>query len=166
VRVPLVLRGPGVPTGLRVARPVSTVDLAPTLLELAGAAPLPDVLGTSLVPLLHGGPLERETVVTELYLRKETFTAVRGAGWKLLLRGEEEKPAGLWDLRADPGERRNLAAEPGGPGRLGERASVRTRAALEELARLRALHARAAAETAPADVLEELRELGYVDTEE
>jgi arylsulfatase A-like enzyme len=166
VRVPLVVRGPGVPAGLSVVRPVSTVDLAPTLLELAGAEPLSDVMGTSLVPLFRGEPLERETVVTELYLRKETFTAVRGGGWKLLLRGEEERPVGLWDLRADPGERRNLAAEPGGPGGLGERAGTRTRAALEELARLRGLHTGARADSTPKDVLEELRELGYVDAEE
>lgn len=56
LHVPLLLRVPGVAPAV-IDRPVSLVDLAPTLLELAGAAPLPEIQGQSLVPLLHGGDL-------------------------------------------------------------------------------------------------------------
>jgi N-acetylglucosamine-6-sulfatase len=55
-RVPFYVRGPGVPAGQVVDRPVLNVDLAPTFLELAGA-PIPDsVDGRSLVPFLRGTP--------------------------------------------------------------------------------------------------------------
>jgi arylsulfatase A-like enzyme len=52
--VPLMLRGPGIPAGLRVAAPVGLVDLMPTLLDLAGAPPVHGVMGRSLAPLLRG----------------------------------------------------------------------------------------------------------------
>ncbi len=52
LRVPLVLRGPGVPAGRRVASPASLVDVAPTILDLLGLAPLPRAQGRSLAPAL------------------------------------------------------------------------------------------------------------------
>ncbi|MGH7894760.1 MAG: sulfatase family protein, partial [Candidatus Binatia bacterium] len=56
--VPLMLRLPGVITpGSRIADPVSLVDLAPTILDLTGAAPLVGIDGQSLAPLLGLGPL-------------------------------------------------------------------------------------------------------------
>ena len=55
IRVPLVLWGPGVVgPGRVVPTPVRTIDLAPTLLALLGAPPLPKAEGQSLVPLLEG----------------------------------------------------------------------------------------------------------------
>ena len=61
------------------------------------------------------------------------------------------------------GERQNLVAEEGGE--LADRAGAKTRDALAELERLRALRtsAPAADEAPPEDVLKELGELGYVD---
>ena len=53
IRVPLVVRGPGVPPVAR-EEPVLNIDLAPTLAELAGAAAPAGVDGRSLVSLLHG----------------------------------------------------------------------------------------------------------------
>lgn len=52
--VPLLMRGPGVPAGRRVATPVGHIDLAPTILDLVDAAPAPDVSGVSLRPLIEG----------------------------------------------------------------------------------------------------------------
>jgi arylsulfatase A-like enzyme len=52
VRVPLLIRGPGVPAGVRLSHLVGNVDLAPTIAELAGVAIPADVDGRSLVPLL------------------------------------------------------------------------------------------------------------------
>lgn len=53
IRVPLILLGPGVPAGSRVAALVESVDLAPTLAELAGLSAAPPGDGRSLVPLLR-----------------------------------------------------------------------------------------------------------------
>jgi arylsulfatase A-like enzyme len=55
IRVPLVVRGPGVPPGVTRPEVVSNIDLAPTFAELAGLDPLdiPTFDGRSLVPLLR-----------------------------------------------------------------------------------------------------------------
>ncbi|MGH8866740.1 MAG: sulfatase-like hydrolase/transferase, partial [Actinomycetes bacterium] len=54
IRVPLVVRGPGVPAGRRVDALTSTTDVAPTLARLGGADTPSFVDGRSLVPMLHG----------------------------------------------------------------------------------------------------------------
>ena len=54
LRVPLIARGPGVPAGKVVGDPVSTLDLAPTMFDYAGAEPrLPTQHGASLRPLIE-----------------------------------------------------------------------------------------------------------------
>jgi arylsulfatase A-like enzyme len=57
IRVPLFVRGPGVPAGEVVDYLTSNIDLAPTFLELAGAAQQSTIDGRSLVPLLGSDPL-------------------------------------------------------------------------------------------------------------
>ncbi len=54
LRVPLIVRGPGVPAGVVEDAIALNIDLAPTFAELAGASPAAFVDGRSLVPLLHG----------------------------------------------------------------------------------------------------------------
>jgi N-acetylglucosamine-6-sulfatase len=54
VHVPLIVTGPGVPSGRVVEEIVENVDLCPTFAELAGAAAPAAVSGRSLVPLLRG----------------------------------------------------------------------------------------------------------------
>jgi N-acetylglucosamine-6-sulfatase len=51
-RVPLIMRGPGVPAGLRDPRPVANVDVAPTIADAADATPQRVLDGRSLFPLL------------------------------------------------------------------------------------------------------------------
>jgi N-acetylglucosamine-6-sulfatase len=53
IRVPLLMRGPGIPPGLRLAEQVANIDLAPTILDVAGARPGRAVDGRSLLPLLR-----------------------------------------------------------------------------------------------------------------
>lgn len=61
-RVPLLLAGPGVPAGAVEECLVRTVDLAPTLLAFAGAAPPPALDGSPLLPLpSRGGGCGRES---------------------------------------------------------------------------------------------------------
>ncbi|MEM7049755.1 MAG: sulfatase [Acidobacteriota bacterium] len=55
LRVPLLISTPeGLGAGRRIERPVGSVDLLPTLLELVGAEPLAGLDGTSLLPLMAG----------------------------------------------------------------------------------------------------------------
>jgi hypothetical protein len=53
VHVPLVIRGPGIPRGVRVKTPARHIDVAPTLLDLLGLPAEPAHHGTSLVPLVE-----------------------------------------------------------------------------------------------------------------
>jgi len=56
IRMPLFVRGPGVPAGREVEHLAGLLDLVPTFLSLAGA-PIPEsVDGMSLVPLLSSSP--------------------------------------------------------------------------------------------------------------
>ena len=58
IRVPMLVRGPGVAPGLRVSDPVADVDLVPTIMDFAGASPPPGAErpqdGRSLAPYLAG----------------------------------------------------------------------------------------------------------------
>ena len=55
IRIPLYIRGPGIAPGVTLNEMVANIDVAPTLLELAGI-PVPTIMdGQSLVPLLTGG---------------------------------------------------------------------------------------------------------------
>jgi arylsulfatase A-like enzyme len=86
VRVPLILIGPGIEKGRVVERNVSLLDLAPTLLELAGLPPEPVFEGRSLVP-----PARRASLLSRF------FSTDEGARDVIL----ELPPTGSkWDLRA------------------------------------------------------------------
>ncbi len=58
IRVPMVIRGPGIPAGARLADPVANVDLAPTIMDIAGARQPPlvgrPIDGISMLPYLRG----------------------------------------------------------------------------------------------------------------
>jgi N-acetylglucosamine-6-sulfatase len=56
LRVPLVVRGPGVPAHVTLPHLVGNIDFAPTFLELAGVAPHDEIDGRSMAPLLRSDP--------------------------------------------------------------------------------------------------------------
>ncbi len=134
-RVPLFVRVPGARSGLRVAEPVSLLDVGPTLLELAGAAPLDDVDGESLLPLLASGGARRSGPVAAEYLAEGVNAPAvmvrRGAGKLVHCPGDPDQ---LFDLAADPAELANLADAPGAADTAGElREEVARRWDLEQL---------------------------------
>jgi arylsulfatase A-like enzyme len=65
VRVPLLIQAPGI-TPRRIDAPRSAIDLAPTILELAGAPAEPAFEGKSLVPEMYGKPAEERDVFVDL----------------------------------------------------------------------------------------------------
>ncbi|HKC27886.1 MAG TPA: sulfatase-like hydrolase/transferase, partial [Jatrophihabitans sp.] len=54
IKVPVIVAGPGVPAGSTVSAMASSIDLAPTFLQIAGARPTDRPDGVSLLSLLHG----------------------------------------------------------------------------------------------------------------
>jgi arylsulfatase A-like enzyme len=125
VRVPLLVRPPGGAGGGRLVRgPVSLLDVAPTLLDLAGlpqVAAAAGMQGHSLASRLRGETDERGTWES-LYLTECTWMRKRGwrvqrpsESWKLIEALEPDiygKPAvELYDLATDPQEEHNLASE-------------------------------------------------------
>eukprot|EP01103_Thecamoeba_quadrilineata_P019769 TRINITY_DN8164_c0_g1_i1.p1 TRINITY_DN8164_c0_g1~~TRINITY_DN8164_c0_g1_i1.p1 ORF type:complete len:546 (+),score=102.31 TRINITY_DN8164_c0_g1_i1:152-1639(+) len=60
IRVPFFMRGPGVPENVNNTSPITTIDLLPTLMDIAGVYDFysQDVDGVSILPLLNGGTLE------------------------------------------------------------------------------------------------------------
>jgi arylsulfatase A-like enzyme len=124
IRVPWVFRWPGrIPAATTCDAPITSVDLFPTLLELAGAAaPAGQPLdGESLARLLASGcreRLARDALYWHFpdYLgtprggwRTTPAGAIRAGRWKLLEFFEDGRFE-LYDLREDVGESRNLAA--------------------------------------------------------
>ena len=109
-RTPMILAGPGIQPGRVVPGIVSTLDLTPTLLELAGAEEPEGVQGLSMREVLEG---TREAVRhVALVENNDDFIPARmrtvvTAGWKLTyyLDGEEGE---LIDQAADPMEMTNL----------------------------------------------------------
>ncbi|MEM7723508.1 MAG: choline-sulfatase [Pseudomonadota bacterium] len=112
-RVPLMISAPDLPAGL-ITEKVSTMDVYPTLCDLAGV-PMDDVLpwtdGESLVPLANGTP--RYTPVRMEYAAEGSIApmvCLRSGPYKYT--ACEADPPQLFDLTTDPHELTNLADDP------------------------------------------------------
>lgn len=117
LRVPLVIAWPpGAVAGRTTPEPAMSVDLYPTLLELAGLpAPQRHALdGVSLAPLLRGSAtLGRQRMFWHFpcYVgRAAPSSAVREGDYKLIEFFEDGGRRELYNLRTDPNESRDLAA--------------------------------------------------------
>jgi arylsulfatase A-like enzyme len=114
LRVPLLVRGPGIKAGSSPEQFVANIDLAPTFLDLAGL-PIPDSMqGRSLVPLLRGeSPSDWRTSVYYRYYHDPgdhntaAHLGVRTATHKLIYYWKKHAYE-LFDLTQDPAEQHNL----------------------------------------------------------
>jgi arylsulfatase A-like enzyme/tetratricopeptide (TPR) repeat protein len=153
LRVPWIVAGPGVPSGRVPTVVARSIDVAPTVLDYAGQPPAEAMEGRSLRPAIDGRPMSDEPAYAEslfasLHLRWAPLYAWRTSRWKLV---DAPRPE-LFDLQADPGERRDRAGEE--PARV-EALRRPLRAAL------RAPTPDATA-TVDAESAERLRSLGYL----
>ena len=123
IHVPLVVKLPGQKFGQTLNFPVSQADLAPTLLDMVGAPPLPHAEGRSLRAALEGKPLPPKPVFSMTMERQSRFEPIR-YGRYVVIDGNDKltlalDPKGnaqaekvtLFDLAADPGETHDLAQQ-------------------------------------------------------
>ena len=148
LRVPLIVSAPGA-AARQIAAPVSLVDVAPTVLRLAGVS---GALGENPqrrdVMDAKSGDSYAETRYPHA-AGWHPLTALAGEQWKLIASSEKE----LYDIKADPQESRNLAAQH--PNIVDGMSSLLTKIASSA-------PAGAATPTVSADAAAKLRALGYV----
>jgi choline-sulfatase len=119
-RVPLMICAPGVMKHELVETPVSTIDVCPTLCDLAGVSMdevMPWTTGESLVHLGQGG--QRTSPVAMEYAAEGSYAplvSLRYGKWKYNRCALD--PDQLFDLEADPHELTNLADHPDHQGTL------------------------------------------------
>lgn len=122
IKVPLILAGPGIPQGQTRRALVYLQDLRPTLLDLAGLRDDPTCAFRSFAPLLRPGADPDAPFRDALHTAYRThWRTLRQGDWKLIrLAQGKGKPFRelLFDLRADPLERRDLAQDPAHAQRL------------------------------------------------
>jgi arylsulfatase A-like enzyme len=128
IRVPGIVRYPRAGKGGRVSGALfSHVDVAPTLLALAGLAVPSDMQGADLSPVLRGGSSGPESSFFQLFVPYRADNVPEG--WRgvrtqrYMYARTETQPWVLYDLQADPDELHNLVADP---------ASQATRAEMEK----------------------------------
>lgn len=119
-RVPLIVRYPGAPSGVRSTYDVSLVDLAPTLYEIAGIEPPKGLAGESLLAAVtgengdagRGNDLANRPVFAEYHAHGiigSSYMIKKGGVKYIYYPGYE---AQLFDLARDPDETVNLVNDP------------------------------------------------------
>ncbi len=125
IRVPLIIRDPRLPTSQRGSsreQITLNIDIAPTLLQIAGLPPTARMQGRNLAPIIANPKVawrgeffyEHSYTPDPPRLPIPPSEAVRTSQWKYI-RYTTQKPVyeQLFDLKADPEERQNLVANPG-----------------------------------------------------
>jgi arylsulfatase A-like enzyme/Tfp pilus assembly protein PilF len=161
MRIPWIMRLPSTVAsskrGTIIREQVRSIDLTPTVLDLVSLRTAGRVDGESLLPLLSGGtradtpPSFGESWYPELHFGWSRLRSLRVGEWKYI---DAPKPE-LYDLRTDPGERRNVIAD---------RSNVAARMSQELDATERGFGAAVSAKPAQPDpeTVARLRSLGYV----
>lgn len=162
LHVPLILWAPArLKPGLVIESQVRSVDLAPTILDMANLETTPQMQGVSLVPLMDGTvkdkklPCYSDTIVPANMYNYAPLRSLRTDEWKYI---HAPKPE-LYDLKEDPFEVFNLAE-------IEPQKTAGMRNELRDLIENSppAPDGRASRQTADSDTLAALQALGYAGT--
>ncbi|MGD9144394.1 MAG: sulfatase [Anaerolineae bacterium] len=162
VHIPLIT-SPRAEAAPKFPRQVRHLDLAPTLIELAGGTPPPEMQGVSLMPFLQGEEWMTDLpAISQSHPKGEWRVSLRQPPWKLIWRVDpatlESHGVELYHLGDDPGERNNLS------GHHQERVAAMQARLKEHIATLDLqAHSEPPVEAMDPEVLDRLRALGYVD---
>lgn len=154
LRVPLAFAGRGI-AARAVEGPVSLVNLAPTVTALAGLAPAPSWVGRSLLEGEPSGPVYAFDLK-----KRDPQVALYAEGRKLMADDAQAladgRPSHAFDLGADPGETQNHAGRATWPAELGRVLGKTLEPLLVPATEGQTLEL-------PAEVLEQLRAIGYAE---
>ena len=118
MRIPMLMRAPGVSGGTVVDAVVANIDVASTLLDAAALRPPSDLDGRSMLPLLRDDEAPWRTELLYEYFWEHNFPqtptvhALRGDRYKYIRYHGIWDLDELYDLKEDPHETRNLIASP------------------------------------------------------
>ena len=104
-RVPLILRGPGIPAGVVRNQLVANIDLAPTIVAATGATPARAMDGRPLQPFARDGLLYS---ARDILLETPSYSAIRSPRYVYVEHASSEQE--LYDLALDPYELTSLHA--------------------------------------------------------
>ncbi len=115
IRVPLMIRGPGIPVGVEVKQLVGTIDVAPTIVDAAKVQAGLPMDGRSMLPMIadSAAPPPWRTMLLETGSSVEptlSIVGIRTRWWMYAERGSGEDE--LYDIRNDPFELENRAGDP------------------------------------------------------
>lgn len=115
LRIPMLMRYPKrIKAGSKIREMVMNVDMAPTMLALAGLPATAEMQGRSILPLLKGPVRNWRTAFLSEYFMEPNFPrvpswqAVRNERWKYVHYTEMKGMDELYDLKSDPLEMKNL----------------------------------------------------------
>ena len=113
MRVPMLMRGPGIPAGVKPEQVSANLDISPTVLDATGVDPLLDVDGISLIPLTRDPKLEdHRDVLLEVWKKGVTSKGIRSPRYQYAQHDVDSDGTAdqyeLYDLDRDPYELRNL----------------------------------------------------------
>lgn len=119
MRVPLLIMGPGIAPNSVMEEIIANIDIAPTMLDIAGAAPAEQFDGQSFYPLIQGEPVEdwRTELLYEYYWEfnypsTPTTFALRTDDYKFIQYHGVWDTEELYDMRSDSAEMHNLIEDP------------------------------------------------------
>ena len=117
IKAPLIIHHPGVKNPRHVVEGLAvSVDLAATVLDIAGLEPAPSVQGLSLIPLIQGAQTQiRPAVLVEYFSNENPFPWTAQLDYRVVVEPEYKyikwlrfDQAELYQLSSDPYEQRNL----------------------------------------------------------
>jgi len=162
VRIPLLFSFPGRVPAKQINAVVSIIDIAPTILDLVGLAPMPDVVGRSLTGLMREGPPDWQprAAISELDAPpRPAMQSIRDAHEKLI-RIPTRKRWSYFDLTADPKEQHPIQDRNDPRVR---RLSAELEHRLEEYRAMRSSRGHPGEAVIDPATEAELRSLGYLD---
>jgi len=108
IHVPLIISGPSIPKGQIIDAVVCTLDVAPTITDVAGVPPIDNAQGKSLLPLING---QRDAIHKFIFAEQDVTERLRSVcneRYKLIYHLQDNRKQ-LFDRLSDPLERNDIA---------------------------------------------------------